>query len=562
MEVPPLPSSLKHGMTPQQLEAEAAFVEKLFKSFDENHDRLIVSSELRHLLWSVGLHDETIDALFTFADKNGDHQLSYTEFLSWVSWNATNDEREHLAKATQNWNTVEFCRRIFLTLDKSMDGKISKAELSNVFKLMNWTSNEVEALMKDMDSNKDGYVSYDEFVSWRFRLGSSVSSRRSFHELAKCFHQEDAECSFIVHPQNRDVLVIVRSAAGRVELQASAVLAISLEGLPDGCYTIEAYVDGGGFKLLLQTFEVVKERSMLSPSFFDTGASTQRFVVEVKNKCLPKAEVTIQRENEWNSLQYMTDSEGAVVVTLPPNTYNVKVLRHSAEVATMTAAVSDRPLLHAPPLPFLSVGNLDAKIHDGKLDGHKSIAILKDCTENIFRPIPLTEESYVALLADTSGSMGRMMSRSNSMSRIDCLKKNLPQLRDRMLAARCTGQFYSFKSELSHEKCAIPGPGLDDWIRNLKEDGGTNMPKAVEDVLNDFLPHVPMASDVDVVILGAGDVGFSLSDWSEFLEDYPKKAHRDLRDVRFHFLAWGAEADKEKMQRMAIAGSGQFILAT
>lgn len=58
--------------------------------------------------------------------------------------------------------------KIFLTYDENMDGKITKKEMSKVFKnvlkMSNKVDEEVDSIFKKLDNDNNGYIEYEEFV--------------------------------------------------------------------------------------------------------------------------------------------------------------------------------------------------------------------------------------------------------------------------------------------------------------------------------------------------------------------------------------------------------------
>mmetsp|Transcript_12659 Transcript_12659/g.17019 ORF Transcript_12659/g.17019 Transcript_12659/m.17019 type:complete len:462 (+) Transcript_12659:70-1455(+) len=100
------------------------------------------------------------------------------------------------------------------------------------------------------------------------------------------------------------------------------------------------------------------------------------------------------------------------------------------------------------------------------------------------------------------------------------------------------------------------------WIGKLTARSGTNVRRAVEEALHKF----PDATDV--FVLGDGetepfciDTGVTLTkpdDNPEFYPDTNFAAFRASRfpQIRFHFVAFGKDADRQKMQQMTAAGGG------
>ena len=140
-------------------EGEVEELKRTFKMIDENGDGTITQAELKKALQATNstqsatqqtMHD--IENLIKLADFDGDGKLSYNELL------LTCIQKRLAAKEERLWEA--FCR-----LDLNNDGKVSAEELRLVL-----VRNEKDAkeLIKDVDVDGDGMVSYEEFLAmWR-----------------------------------------------------------------------------------------------------------------------------------------------------------------------------------------------------------------------------------------------------------------------------------------------------------------------------------------------------------------------------------------------------------
>lgn len=81
---------------------------------------------------------------------------------------------------------------VFRKFDSNGDGKISKSELSSVMAALESraTEEEIDRMMKEADTNKDGFVSFDEFVDANTK---DVNAARVMRDLESAFKMYDLD---------------------------------------------------------------------------------------------------------------------------------------------------------------------------------------------------------------------------------------------------------------------------------------------------------------------------------------------------------------------------------
>jgi len=130
-------------------DSEIREMRKTFEAIDENHDGLITAAELKKAMGRVDGSKsdvEEVERIMKMADINGDGVLSYQELL------LTAVDRKLRAKEERLWDT-------FRRLDLDGDGKVSAKEIEQVLGKEN-----AAELIKEADTNGDGFISIDEFV--------------------------------------------------------------------------------------------------------------------------------------------------------------------------------------------------------------------------------------------------------------------------------------------------------------------------------------------------------------------------------------------------------------
>ncbi|KAJ1691914.1 hypothetical protein LUZ63_016069 [Rhynchospora breviuscula] len=159
---------------------EAADIKELFQKMDLNNDNKISFDELKLGLHKIGqqLPDSDVRILMDAADTDGNGFLDYGEFVA-VSI--------HLKKIGND----EHLHRAFSFFDQNKSGYIEIEELStSLADDLGPNHDEViNAIIHDVDTDKDGKISYDEFAAMMkagtdWRKASRQYSRERFNSLS------------------------------------------------------------------------------------------------------------------------------------------------------------------------------------------------------------------------------------------------------------------------------------------------------------------------------------------------------------------------------------------
>lgn len=138
---------------------EVAHLKEVFDQLDKNKDGTITIEEME-----IGLKDAKIDKvylneLFDSIDTDKSGRIDYTEFIA-----ATLEQKSYLKE--------ERLYEAFKAFDKNGSGKISKDEIMNVLKLQNESLSGVEELINEIDTDKNGSIDYNEFITMMSIQGS------------------------------------------------------------------------------------------------------------------------------------------------------------------------------------------------------------------------------------------------------------------------------------------------------------------------------------------------------------------------------------------------------
>lgn len=188
-------------------------IAEAFFHFDTNRDGIISKSELANVLQSLDpdtWKDEKISLLLEFADVNRDNRIQYNEFVAWVLGKSAArelaaaltassapstfynraEERRGQTAASVGLTEEECMERIneaFRRFDADGDGVISRSELAGVLRRLEpsvWDTQRLDKLLENIDTNGDGRIQYDEFVSWVWAHEDALDRRRCLDLMA------------------------------------------------------------------------------------------------------------------------------------------------------------------------------------------------------------------------------------------------------------------------------------------------------------------------------------------------------------------------------------------
>ncbi|XP_041360739.1 calmodulin-beta-like [Gigantopelta aegis] len=102
---------------------------------------------------------------------------------------------QHLSNGFNEIDRHEL-QQAFELFDKNQDGKISSEELGCVLRTLgyDYSQTEVEEMIKNADTNENGFVEYDEFISlmtrWSTNQGPNPEQEDKFMETFKVFDMD------------------------------------------------------------------------------------------------------------------------------------------------------------------------------------------------------------------------------------------------------------------------------------------------------------------------------------------------------------------------------------
>ncbi|XP_037505745.1 calmodulin-beta [Rhipicephalus sanguineus] len=141
-----------------QLSEEAiAELREAFALFDKDGNGAISTKELGTMMRALGQNptEAELKDMIAEVDSDGNGTVDFTEFLAMMT------------KKTRTADTEDEIREAFRVFDRDGNGFITAAELRHVMTTLGekLTDEEVDAMIREADTDGDGQINYEEFVA-------------------------------------------------------------------------------------------------------------------------------------------------------------------------------------------------------------------------------------------------------------------------------------------------------------------------------------------------------------------------------------------------------------
>ncbi|KAH8925291.1 calmodulin [Atractiella rhizophila] len=140
-------------LSPEQLQE----YKDTFALFDKNGDGTISTAELGDVMKALnqGATDSQLKEMINEIDQNKDGTIDFDEFLAMIS-------RDSIAAGDRE----KELRETFKVFDADGNGYITKAEIESVMKKLGdqLSSEQLDEMLKEADTNGDGKIDYNEFA--------------------------------------------------------------------------------------------------------------------------------------------------------------------------------------------------------------------------------------------------------------------------------------------------------------------------------------------------------------------------------------------------------------
>ena len=131
-------------------------IKNIFEKFDSNKDGYVNSTELANIIKSININvsDEELLEIIQEIELEVNGEINFENFLSIVK------RREN------DIDTEEELLNAFKVFDKEGNGLINLNELKHIMLKVcnNISESEINEMLKEADTDMDGYINYEEFV--------------------------------------------------------------------------------------------------------------------------------------------------------------------------------------------------------------------------------------------------------------------------------------------------------------------------------------------------------------------------------------------------------------
>mmetsp|Transcript_12491 Transcript_12491/g.18675 ORF Transcript_12491/g.18675 Transcript_12491/m.18675 type:complete len:907 (-) Transcript_12491:83-2803(-) len=146
----------------------------MFREIDRDGSGFIDPQELKEIATRLGnpLDDKQLKELFRTIDTDKNGKISADEFVAWINAEQSKNDVKRYLHATA---TV-----IFEEIDTDQSGFLDKAELKAVTVRLgeDFTDKEIKKIFKEMDTDKDGKISLQEFIAWMDKENDKTGFRK------------------------------------------------------------------------------------------------------------------------------------------------------------------------------------------------------------------------------------------------------------------------------------------------------------------------------------------------------------------------------------------------
>jgi Ca2+-binding EF-hand superfamily protein len=162
------------GMPMMGLGPQPPLSVRMFKKYDKDNSGSINYEEFKFLCYDLGhfLSDAELQMALKIIDADGSGEIDEKEFASW--WNRS-DRFGSIQLSDKELERLVIASEQFQRFDADSSGVLDRDEFAGLHALLieqNLTTKPLDRCLEDLDSNRDGQISFNEYVEWLNRSGA------------------------------------------------------------------------------------------------------------------------------------------------------------------------------------------------------------------------------------------------------------------------------------------------------------------------------------------------------------------------------------------------------
>lgn len=186
----------------------------VFKKYDKDRSGTISPDEFAELCYDMGKTFDDAEErklVVSLLDSDGDGEVSFKEFFRW--WKSHKD-KFFVSSYSED---VKAAIYYFKKFDADLSGKLDRTEYAAMCTEMGWDTRDIDASMKYLDTDGDGEISFNEFLTWYTddgmvnnliktydRDGNGKLNLEEFTEMCRQWSLDPAKASLILKKFDKD----------------------------------------------------------------------------------------------------------------------------------------------------------------------------------------------------------------------------------------------------------------------------------------------------------------------------------------------------------------------
>ncbi|KAK3754551.1 hypothetical protein QZH41_005584 [Actinostola sp. cb2023] len=142
-------------------------IHSLFSKYDRDSiDRLdragLIAFIHNDLKDDIDVDENQIETILMLLDQDGCGSVSFEQFYKWYC----SDDKLANVKDERRCRIIQKAVRTFKDFDRNKNGTIDRGELEHLLKSLSFDAQSRENAFDTLDKDKNGKISFPEFISW------------------------------------------------------------------------------------------------------------------------------------------------------------------------------------------------------------------------------------------------------------------------------------------------------------------------------------------------------------------------------------------------------------